>query len=113
MADVQQRERNFAFDRRRFVRLQRLIKAPRLVVFIAEILDRFVVQQRVDGFGVGLSVHLVHVPAVFQPPLGYRHGPKDVNAHGDKGDQGKPDIEQAPHHRADQKDFQERRDHVE
>jgi len=72
------------------------------VVLIAEILDRLVVQQRVDGFGIGLAVHLVHMPAVFQPPLGHRDGPKDISPHRDKGDQGEPDIEQAPHDRADQ-----------
>jgi hypothetical protein len=80
---------------------------------VVEVLHGLVVQQAVDRLGVRLLVRLVHEAAVLDAPL--RHGQRvgHVAGDGDEGDQREPDIVQAPENAADQRDLQQRRQHVE
>ena len=53
LAGVEQRQRGLAFQARAAQRLQAFVVAARLEAFVVEVLDRLVVQQRVDRLGVG------------------------------------------------------------
>ena len=78
LRDVEQRQRGLAFYRRRLPALHALVVAARLPLLVAEILDRLVVEQAVDGARVGLRVELVHLPPEAGPPVGDHHGRRDV-----------------------------------
>ena len=113
LADVQQRKAGLALYRRLLVEPARDIEAPRLVPLVAEILDRLVVEQAVDGLGVGLAVPLVHAPPVFQPPFGDREGEGDIEADGDEGHRRIGDAVEKPENAADHGDLHQGRQHVE
>ena len=80
LADVEPGKADAGLDRRRLVALQREVVAPRLMRLIAEIFDRLVVQQAVDGLGIGLLVRFVHLPAMGDAPFGERQGEPDIAA---------------------------------
>ena len=60
LAEVEQRQRGLRLDRRLLEPLQVLVVARLLEPLVAEVLDRLVVEQRVERLGVGLRVLLVH-----------------------------------------------------
>ena len=113
LADIQQRQGGAALHRRIFIAPERIVEAPRLMRLIAKILHRLIVQQAVDGLGVGLLVGLVHGAAELDAPFGDRQGEGDIAGDGREGDQREPEIVQHPQDAADQQDFQDRRHDVE
>ena len=72
-----------------------LVVAPRLALLGAEIFDRLVVQQGVDGAADGLVVDLVHLALQLGAPVGDGAGEGDVD--GDhrqgRGDQAGPELD--------------------
>jgi hypothetical protein len=61
--------------------LQAFVVALGFVVLVAEVLDGLVVDQRIDGLGVGLRIQLVHRAPEVGAPFG------DGDGEGDVGDQ--------------------------
>jgi hypothetical protein len=70
-----------------------VIVAPGFVFLVGEILDRLVIEEGIDGLGVGLGVHVVHLPAVCRAPLGDGESVADVKHQRAHGDNGEPVIE--------------------
>ena len=81
--------------------------------FVIEIFDRFVIDQAVDGLGVGFVIALVHFAAEFHPPFGHDQGKGDINHDGHKRDQRKPEIIQRPQNGRDHENFKQGRQDVE
>ena len=88
LADIEQRQRAAGADRRRLVAPAADVVAARLVLLVAEILDRLVVQQAVDRLGVGLGVGVVHAAHELDAPLRQRDREHDVA--GDDGQRSPP-----------------------
>ncbi len=78
LAGVEQGQGGLALDARLAQLLQRLVVAPRLEGLVVEVLDGFVVEQRVDGLGLAGGFQLVHLAAELGAPLGHRDGEHDV-----------------------------------
>ena len=55
-----------------------LVVAAAFERFVVEVLDRFVVQQRVDRARLAGGLQLVHLAAEFGAPFGHHHGERDV-----------------------------------
>ncbi|MCY1518953.1 hypothetical protein D9M68_536880 [compost metagenome] len=83
------------------------------MLFVAEILDRFVVQQAFDRLGVGLRIGLVHLPPELGAPFRHDERVRHVEDDGRAGGQGQPGVEHLPQHDADQPDLEEGRQDVE
>ena len=83
------------------------------MILVIEIFDRFIVDQTVDGLGVGLVIALVHFAAELHPPFGDDQGKGDIDHDGDKGDQREPEIIQHPKNARDHEDFKQGRQDVE
>mmetsp|Transcript_20292 Transcript_20292/g.51104 ORF Transcript_20292/g.51104 Transcript_20292/m.51104 type:complete len:451 (-) Transcript_20292:471-1823(-) len=66
------------------VLLDRRAKVAALQLLVGEVLDGFVVEQRVGGLGAFGVVLGVHVPAEVPPPLREDDGERDVGGQGDK-----------------------------
>ena len=100
---VEDRQRGLRLQRRAAQPLQALVIAARFVRFVVEVLDRLIVQQRVDGLGVRRRVELVHVPPKLRAPVGHADREDDVDDQRDDGDPGEPGVEfhreQAQHQR--------------
>ena len=62
----------------------RAVEALGLHRLVVEILDRLVVQQRVDRLGVGVGVAVVHLAADGDAPVARPDGEPDVEPHGDR-----------------------------
>ena len=107
MADVEQAERGLVLDRRRLVFAQVLVVAPGLELLVAEILDRLVVQQAVDGPGIRLGIQLVRLAADRHAPLGDHHREADVDDHRAEGDGGEAPVELGEQHHRDQGELQD------
>src|SRR3546814_6489912 len=90
-----------------------LVEAPRLMLFVSEILYRFVVEQAVDRLGIGLGIPLVHLTTELQPPFRDEQGKGDVAEDRHQDDQREPDVEQTPQDAADEDDLQQRRQNIE
>ena len=86
LPDVERGERRLAFHRRFFPALQALVVALRLPLLVAEILDRFVVEQAVDRACVRLRVELVHLAPEMRPPFGDRDREGDIHGKRARGD---------------------------
>ncbi|EWS63580.1 hypothetical protein Y695_03186 [Hydrogenophaga sp. T4] len=71
---VQQRQRGLALDAGAAQLLQRFVVTPRLESLVVEVLDRFVVEQRVDGARLAGGLQLVHLAPELGAPFGHRHG---------------------------------------
>ncbi len=71
---------------------QRVVVASRLVLLVAEILDRFEIQKRVDRARVGPRLELVPATAYLGPPVRDRHGEQDVDAQAGADDRREPDL---------------------
>ena len=113
LADVQDRQADLAAHGGALVAAERGVEAPRLVLLVAEVLDRLVVQQAFDGLGVGLGVGLVHLAAELGSPFGDQQRVGDVQRDRGAGGQRQPAVEHAPQHHADQSDLEERGQDVE
>ena len=113
LAQVQHVQRDLAFYRGAFVGGERFVEAVRLVPFVAEIFDRFVVQQTVDCLGLRLGVVVVHAATETDAPGGEREGEADIG--GDRGEryQRETPVEQAPQYDGDQQQLDNGRDDVE
>ncbi len=84
---------------------QRGVVAPLLMRLVAEVLHRLVVQQAVDGLGVGVLVGRVHLPPEAQAPVGEEQGEGDVDADGGERDRGEGQVEHPPEDRRHQQDL--------
>jgi hypothetical protein len=113
LADVQQRQRALARDRRALVARERLVEPGGLVLLVAEVLDRFVVQQAVDRARARFLVGLVHLPPVLDAPLGHGQRVRDVADDADERDEGVREVEERPEDPADERDLDQRRHDVE
>ena len=63
----------------------RAVEVIGLALFVAEILDRLVIQQRVDRLRMGVSVGVVHLAADADPPVARPDRKPDIvpHRHGD------------------------------
>ena len=103
LAGVEQAQGALALDGGASVALQVLVVTPGFKGLVVEVLDGFVVQQRVDGAAVRRRVQLVHLLSELRAPFGHGHREGDVKNQRNDGDAGKPDVEfdsqQAEHQR--------------
>ena len=90
-----------------------LVKALRFVLFVAEILHCFIVDQAVDGARVCLGVHLVHGAAKHHAPFCDQQRVHDVYDKGCEGDHRKPWAVFAEQDDRHQRDFQQCRQNIE
>ena len=78
LAEVQHRERLLRHHARVLELAQALVVARRLVRLVVEVLDRLVVEQRVDRALVGARVGLDRGAEIARAPLGHRERPDRV-----------------------------------
>ena len=106
---VEHGERDVARRRIALVALHRLVVALGLALLGAEILDRLVVEQRVDRLRVGVGVALVHVAADGDAPV-RRHArePEIRPDHDDHGERVAP-VEREEEDAEDQRELHHRR----
>ena len=74
------------------VALQVLVIAASLKGFVVEVFDGLVIEQRVDGAGVGGRIQLIHAAAELGAPCGHADRECDVDHQSDQRDPGEPDI---------------------
>ena len=113
LPSVQRGQRSLIAHRGGFPYLQAVVVAPCLEAFVAEIFHRLVVQQTVDGAGVGLGIHVVHGAAKHHAPFGDDQGEGDIHHERNKSNDGEPDIVFHQQNRCDEADFHQRRQDVE
>ena len=113
LGDVEPRQRRGAAHRRCFPALQIFVVALDLEFFVAEIFDRLVVKQAIDGLGAGARIHLVHRTAKFRAPLGDDDGRDDVDDQCAERDNSEPNVVFRHHDDADQRHLQQRRQNAE
>ena len=103
LAGVEQAQGALALDGGAPVALEVFVVTPCFKGLVVEVLDGFVVQQRVDGAAVRRRVQLVHLLSELRAPFGHGHREGDVENQRNDGDAGKPDVEfdgqQAEHQR--------------
>ena len=99
---VQHRQRDIAVDGELLVASHGLVVALGLPVLGAEIFHGLVVQQTIDGLGVGVRVALVHGAADRHAPVGRRGGEPEITDDHDGGDGGIAPVELVEHHTQDQ-----------
>mmetsp|Transcript_16529 Transcript_16529/g.64517 ORF Transcript_16529/g.64517 Transcript_16529/m.64517 type:complete len:491 (-) Transcript_16529:421-1893(-) len=109
LAGVQHRQRHLALELGAAQLLQALVVTPRLEVLVVEILDRLVVQQRVDGLAVGHGVQLVERAAELGAPLGDDDREADVDHQRRHRNAREPRVELHPQQRQHQHDLDQRR----
>ena len=83
------------------------------MLLVVEVFHGLVVEQAVDGLGVGVLVCLVHAAAVFEAPFRDRQRVPDIADDGDEGNEREPEIVEAPEDAADQRDLQQGRHDIE
>ena len=105
LAEIQRRQRGLALDRGILPAAQVVVVALQFMGFVAEILHRLVVDQAVDGAGVGLRVQAVHGHPVVHAPFGDVEGEQDIDDHGAEGDGGEPGAVAAQQDGGDQGHF--------
>ena len=113
LADVQHVERDLGFHGGAFVAGERFVEAAGFVGFVAEIFHRFVVQEGVDGFRLGLGIAVVHALAEADAPGGEGEGEGDVDGDGAEGEEGELPVEDAPHDGGDHEELGQGGDDVE
>ena len=89
LTEVEQGHGGLALDGHLLPPRKGRIVAGELGGLVAEILDRLVVDEAVDGLGVGLGVEPVHLVTVVHPPLGDGEGEGDVEPDRAEGHQRK------------------------
>ena len=109
LADVQHRQRLVALDVRFFHAPQALVVALGFVGFVVEVLDRLVVEQRIDRAGAGLGVGLDRGAIELRAPFGHRHRPGDIGDQHEQRDDGEPDVVQQHQHDRHQHHLDDRR----
>ena len=75
---IEHGERGLAFQAGLAQTFQCLVVAAGFKRLVVEVLDGFVVQQRIDGFGLAGGLHLVHVAADLHAPIGHLDGEHHV-----------------------------------
>ena len=113
LADVEQRQGAAGADRGRLVAPAADIEAARLVLLVAEVLHRLVVQQAVDRLGVGLGVGLVHAAHELDAPFRQDDREHDVGGDDGQGHRREAPVVEAPQDAADQHDLEQGRQDVE
>ena len=93
LAGVEHRQRGLRLELGAAQLVQALVVAPGLEGFVVEVLDRLVVQQRVDRLGMRAGVQIVHLLAELGAPLGHRHGEDDVDHQRGQRDPGEGRVE--------------------
>ena len=106
---VQHAQRALRLERHLFPLDEALVVALGLVFLVAEIFDRLVVQQAVDGAAVGLGVERVGAPHELRAPVGDGDGEADVGRQGDEGDHPEHPVELDEQDDRHHEDFQHRR----
>ena len=75
--------------------------------FVAEILHGLVVQQTVDGLGVGVGIGLVHAAHELDAPFRERDGKHDIGRNCTQCDGGEAPVVETPQDTADQHDLEQ------
>ena len=88
LPEIEYRHRSLAEHGAVFPTRQGCVAAPQFPAFVAEILDRFVVDQTIEGLVAGLRFQAIHEMAMLHPPIGDRQGEGDVGGDATKHDQG-------------------------
>ena len=109
LPDVQEAERRLGFHGRTFVIAQVVVVAPRLELLVVEILHRLVIEQAVDGAGIGLGVQFVGLATDVRAPLGDPDRESDVDAHRRERDHRKAPVKARDQHPGHQDEFQNHR----
>ncbi len=86
LADVEQRHGALGLDRRILPVIQAVAIAGHLQALAVEVFHRLIVDQRIDGLGVGLGVDTVHALAKLHAPAGHQQGVDHIDHHGGEGD---------------------------
>lgn len=81
LAEIQQGQAGAGLQAGRFVLFQRIVVPVRLVFLVVEILDGFVVDQRIYRLVSGLILRLVHEHAELRSPLSDAQRVQGVHAH--------------------------------
>ena len=102
LPDIEQRERPAGADGGLLVAAAADVEAARLVLLVAEVLHRLVVEEAVDRLGVGLGVGVVHAAHELDAPFRQDDREGDVAADGGQGHRREAPVVEAPQHRADQ-----------
>ena len=113
LPDVEQRERAAGADGGLLVAAAADVVAARLVLLVAEVLHRLVVQEAVDRLGVGVGVGVVHAAHELDAPFRQDDREGDVAADGGQGHRREAPVVEAPQHPADQDDLEQGRQDVE
>jgi hypothetical protein len=109
LADVQHGERLQALDGGFLELHETAVVAGELVPLVAEILDRLVVQQRIDRARVSLGVGRVRRAVVTKAPLGDRERERDIDDERRERDRGETPVVAHDQDAADEGDFEQRR----
>ncbi len=109
LADVQHRQRLVALDVRFFHAPQALVVALGFVGLVVEVLDRLVIEQRIDRAGAGLGIGLDRGAIELRAPFGHRHRPGDIGDQHEQRDDGEPDVVQQHQHDRHQHHLDDRR----
>ena len=113
LAYVEQRQRAAGTDRRRLVAPAADIVAARLMLFVAEVLHRLVVQQAVDRLGVGLGVGVVHATDELDAPFRQHDREQDVACDDAQRHRREAPVVEPPQDDGDQGNLEQRRQDVE
>ena len=113
LAEVERRQARRRLDGGQLVGAQRLLIASHLVLVVVEVLDRLVVDERVDGLVARLVLGTIHGHAELGPPL--RHAEREQRVAGDAADahQRVLDAELVIQYAAHHEHLDYRRHHVE
>ena len=110
LPDVENAERGLRFHRCAFVLPQVLVVALRLVLFVVEVLDRFVIEQTVDRPGVRARVQLVRLPPDVRAPFGDPDGERDVDHDRTESHRHEAPVEARKKHDCHQRELEHDRD---
>ncbi len=110
LACVEDGQRRVGLHARRLEALHRAVVALRLAALGPEILHRLVVEQAVDGLGVGVGIALVHPAADADAPLGRLGGEPHVGDDHDDRDGGVAPVELPQQHAEDHHELDDSRE---
>ena len=79
LAGIQQRQRGLGLDRRILPALQAFIITTRFEFLVVEVLDGFIIEQRINGAYIGLGIEVVHAAPEVRAPFSDQNGEADVN----------------------------------
>ena len=113
LADIEQRERVFGFDRRIGIGARGIAIALGLALLGGEIFDRLVIEQRIDRAGELLAIERVHRLAQMVAPVGDLAGEDDIDRHHRHRCQHQSEAEIDPEDHQHRDEFEHRRGNVE